>query len=109
MLKKTCLALFISILLIFPTLMGCTADTTPTPDISTPTPAPTEASPAPTTMANWWDKFGEPQYGGTLTIRYSGLPVVWDTNQVFPSCFLWEPLFDSSSGVSHQESVSPLD
>jgi peptide/nickel transport system substrate-binding protein len=38
-------------------LTSCTQATT------TPTVAPT------TTTANWWDKFGEPQYGGTIIVR----------------------------------------
>jgi peptide/nickel transport system substrate-binding protein len=53
--------------------------TTPAPTATTPkptatTPAPTATTPAPTaTQAHWWDKFGKPTYGGTLTIREGDL------------------------------------
>ena len=47
---------------------ACTPDTTPT---STPSPTAATATPtaAPTAAADWWDEFGEPGYGGTITVR----------------------------------------
>jgi peptide/nickel transport system substrate-binding protein len=67
-----------------PTMTAPTAPvptaTTPAPTATTPkpaatapataptTPKPTATAPAPT-QANWWDKFGTPQYGGTITYR----------------------------------------
>jgi peptide/nickel transport system substrate-binding protein len=61
-------------------LSACAKEATPTPTATTPKPtaltptattsAPIATAPAPTTtQANWWDKFGEPKYGGTLTVR----------------------------------------
>jgi peptide/nickel transport system substrate-binding protein len=42
-------------------------------------PTPTATAPVPTaTQANWWDKLGEPQYGGTLTYRFKALNAVFD-------------------------------
>jgi peptide/nickel transport system substrate-binding protein len=40
-----------------------TSTTPPTATTTTPTTIPT------TTTGKWWDKFGEPQYGGTMTLR----------------------------------------
>ena len=37
-----------------------------------------ETSEVPSGTGNWWDKFGEPQYGGTLTIRQGADPTSWD-------------------------------
>ena len=31
-----------------------------------------------TTTANWWDKLGQPQYGGSITIRYKSDPTSFD-------------------------------
>jgi peptide/nickel transport system substrate-binding protein len=48
--------------------------TTPSPTATTPKPTTTTPAPAPTAAANWWDKFGTPQYGGEIAFasaRYS--------------------------------------
>jgi peptide/nickel transport system substrate-binding protein len=63
--------------------------TTPTPTATTPaptttTPKPTATTPAPTTttpmptQANWWDKFGTPQYGGTITRQVTSISPTFD-------------------------------
>jgi len=70
-------------LVILTVLSGSCGSTTPSTtqtastSISTKTPATTATAATTTsisttstaTKANWWDKFGEPQYGGTLTYR----------------------------------------
>jgi peptide/nickel transport system substrate-binding protein len=38
---------------------------------------PTQTSPQSTVGINWWDKFGEPQYGGTITLGGNYFPT-WD-------------------------------
>jgi peptide/nickel transport system substrate-binding protein len=47
---------------------------------ATPTataPAPTATAPAPTTT-NWWDKFGEPKYGGEITTVKDTIVTIFD-------------------------------
>ena len=48
-----------------------------TKPITTPTTAPT-TKPTTTTTGKWWDKFGVPQYGGTLTFRRVSDPGYFD-------------------------------
>jgi ABC-type transport system substrate-binding protein len=70
--KKSLFGLLILVLIILPLLTACPAETTPTPTAGTPTP--TAGPPTATPEAHWWDKFGEPQYGGDITFasaRYS--------------------------------------
>ncbi len=59
--------LLVLILITLPLLTACEG-TEPT---STPTP--TAATTTPTAAANWWDEFGEPQYGGTIKARVDSL------------------------------------
>lgn len=61
-------------------LISCTTTDTPTP--ATSTPAPATSTPDQSVTANWWDKFGEPQYGGTLRALRTTMSPSWD--QTFP-------------------------
>ncbi len=66
-------------------LSGCGArDEENSPTVTTE-PRLTEQQPAKgqTTVANWWDKFGEPQYGSTLVLAMSADPPSWDP--------IWQP------------------
>ena len=59
--------------------------------VSTSTPAPTTTAPA--TQSNWWDKFGEPTYGGTITIREGDLTgMSWDPSSPFGSFYTQFPI-----------------
>ena len=49
-------------------LSSCGKTTTTTTQTTTQT----------TTTANWWDKLGQPQYGGSITIRYKSDPTSFD-------------------------------
>lgn len=65
------------VLVSLPIFAACTSSTTTTSTQQSPTIQVTTSTQTPTTMvataspteANWWDKFGTPQYGGTITIR----------------------------------------
>jgi peptide/nickel transport system substrate-binding protein len=59
---KVAVAILSVLMILTMALTSCTKEATPTP---TATPATTMTT-APT---NWWDKFGKPQYGGTITCR----------------------------------------
>lgn len=81
-----CLFLIISIGL---ASCGGTATSIPTslPSLTstqlTTSQSPTTA--AVSTQANWWDKFGEPQYGGTITLQAGMIFPVWDPWQAAPA------------------------
>jgi peptide/nickel transport system substrate-binding protein len=97
MAKKLLFSLLIMMVVLLPLLGACAKPTPTTPTTPTPTKAPTQASTqtptktptttptsAPTTKeAKWWDKFGEPQYGGAITYRVGSISPQWDT-AVFP-------------------------
>lgn len=77
-----------------------TPTTTPPTTTSTTTAPPTTKPPTttPTTGAKWWDKFGTPQYGGTITYGLSYMDVTFD-NMTFVGTqwdYWWEPLFTRS-------------
>ena len=67
-------------------LTSCGTKTTPTTTPTTtpkttPTTTPTKTTPTTTpttTTGKWWDKFGVPQYGGTLTFRRTSDPGHFD-------------------------------
>ena len=85
-------------LLLTAVLLVCAACTTSSSTTSTPTTtstspsavitstkatttAPAATTSAPTTTAaesKWWDKFGEPKYGGTINYRVASLTPMWD-------------------------------
>jgi len=59
-----------------------------------------------TTKANWWDKFGKPEYGGTITLGAGQInnafdPYNWMTAQGHHYDLLWNPDWtaDRSSGL----------
>jgi peptide/nickel transport system substrate-binding protein len=64
----------------------------------TPPPGEEEEVTPPTTGGNWWDKFGEPEYGGTLNLAAGSLPTTFDpanfttsrTNGFFDQLFIWD-------------------
>ena len=85
-------ALFVLILASF--VAGCGGTTTTT---APATSAPATTAPATTTAANWWDKFGEPQYGGTLTTRVTSLADNFDPMNLpwASNYFSYEVLFQA--------------
>lgn len=82
------LVFLLAILLV---ITGCSPETTQTPAASTAA----TSTPAAGGESYWWDKFGEPQYGGSLNIQTSSLSPKWDTNIGLPDSYLYEPLFAS--------------
>jgi peptide/nickel transport system substrate-binding protein len=75
----------LSIILLASLVAACAPVATPT---QTSTQAPTTTpTPTPTKEAKWWDKFGEPQYGGTITYRYGSFGPTWDTTTFVGSEF----------------------
>lgn len=93
--KKKLLAGFMTILLlVLSSLMACTTSTTTSSQTSSP-PAPLTTSPSATSpvvssptsstpTAHWWDKFGEPKYGGTLTVQTAFLNPNFDPTYAGP-------------------------
>jgi peptide/nickel transport system substrate-binding protein len=87
MMKKTLLFSVLILLLIGTTLLSACTETqttsatqstsqSPISTTASVTPSATTQSAATSTaaaQANWWDKLGEPKYGGTITFPYSGL------------------------------------
>ena len=81
---------FIIIMLVgtFLTISCTTSKTTSSVTTSTPSTSVSSSSIATTSSttksvstqsANWWDKFGVPQYGGSISIRVSSLGAIFDT------------------------------
>jgi peptide/nickel transport system substrate-binding protein len=83
-------------------LSACAGEETPTTPTIATTPSPTAAAPTPTattpsstattaapTQANWWDKFGEPEYGGTIVTVKPVVVPVFDPYQGGYPC--WQP------------------
>jgi peptide/nickel transport system substrate-binding protein len=108
--RRLAFGLLILVLIAVPLLASCagvepTEAPTAAPEV-VPTekeaPPPTEVSepteaPAPTVEAHWWDEFGEPQYGGTITIPAGTYMSNFDTYS-FPGAewdFYYETLFQS--------------
>jgi peptide/nickel transport system substrate-binding protein len=60
----------------------------PAPTTTPPTTPPTK--PPPTVEAKWWDKLGEPQYGGTLTYRVAMHTPVFDPGVPAPGAFFMQ-------------------
>jgi peptide/nickel transport system substrate-binding protein len=78
---KVIFILVVVVLLLSILISGCEKSTTTiTTAKSTSTQATTQSS-ATTSLAqtNWWDKFGTPQYGGTIILRISGYMPNFDT------------------------------
>jgi peptide/nickel transport system substrate-binding protein len=79
--KNKYLVLAVVVVLILATLLGsCTSKTTSSTTSSTTVTKPTQSTTTPTTTTsnvttsvNWWDKFGAPKYGGTITLGVGGL------------------------------------
>jgi len=64
-------------------LSSCGKTTTPQATIST-TPITTSTLTSSSTPAHWWDKWGTPQYGGTLNIQLTSIRANFDTYSFFP-------------------------
>jgi peptide/nickel transport system substrate-binding protein len=92
--RKFFFGLVILMLFALPLLAACAKEATPAPTATVP--APTATTPAPTAKANWWDKFGQPEYGGTLTVRTDVLPENFDPYPNFATLawYLYESLFN---------------
>jgi peptide/nickel transport system substrate-binding protein len=79
MTKKTLFG-FLIILLVAASLLSACSTTTSTATSTTTsssTTAPSTTVPS-TTQANWWDKFGTPQYGGSYSLRVNSLSTNFD-------------------------------
>ena len=74
---KLLFGLLILILVSLPLFTACPAEPTPTPATATPTP--TAATATPTGTANWWDDFGEPQYGGEIVFSPARFHIAFDS------------------------------
>jgi len=116
MVKKTLIGLVLLILVTLSLSVACSSPTTtsttttqpgqttssaqpPTPSMTSPSTttsaAPLTTSATPTT-ANWWDKFGTPQYGGTINVQLSTIRLNFDTFDFFPGDWqdmVYEALF----------------
>jgi peptide/nickel transport system substrate-binding protein len=64
--KSKVVSVVLSFLVVLSLVLASCAKPAPTTTTAPPTLPPTTAPP---TKANWWDKWGEPQYGGTITVR----------------------------------------
>lgn len=99
--KGLIFGVLIVVLVVLPLLSSCNGEETTSPATSPATSA--TASPSGSTGGgDWWDEFGEPQYGGTLTIRMATDsndtpdPARWGSN-----CMpYWETLFARDWTVS---------
>jgi peptide/nickel transport system substrate-binding protein len=85
--NKIFLALISLIIALSVVLVACAQTAT-----TAPAPAATTSAP---TKANWWDKFGEPQYGGTITVRTTAIAGNFDPYQAQAGAwmFMYETLF----------------
>jgi peptide/nickel transport system substrate-binding protein len=91
--KRELIYAILCILIVFSmVLTSCTTQRTTPSTKTTPQPSTAPATSTPTAQAHWWDKFGEPQYGGTLTVRT--VPLAWtsfDPNVVMGmQAYQWE-------------------
>lgn len=93
MVRKLIFSLLIITLITLPLLAGCNGDeTTPSP---TTQPTATASTPTPTAAGDWWDEFGEPQYGGKLNIWVNTNSMAKFDPAQFPGVIggIWETLF----------------
>ncbi|RPJ59376.1 MAG: hypothetical protein EHM12_06995, partial [Dehalococcoidia bacterium] len=97
--KKLYLGFLVILLLAVSLLIACTGSTTQTSSQATTTSNPTQTTTAATstqaTSGNWWDKFGTPQYGGSLTMSTLAVQQNFDpyTFMFAQYCFCYEGLF----------------
>ncbi|RPH47393.1 MAG: hypothetical protein EHM85_19920, partial [Desulfobacteraceae bacterium] len=83
MAKKVLFGLLVTVLLLASLLVSCSSTSTTSSQTNTvlqPTTNQSTSTTVPKTTAkgNWWDKLGEPQYGGTLTYRLAGFMATFD-------------------------------
>lgn len=79
MIKKTVLSLLMIMLLAFTVLSSYGCNGTEETPADEPTTAPTTSATTPvTTTGDWWEKFGEPQYGGEIVLRSQSIMESWD-------------------------------
>jgi peptide/nickel transport system substrate-binding protein len=67
--RKIAICLLVTALLITGLFTACGKPTSTATPTTTPTTPTTTPSPTTTAQVNWWDKFGPPKYGGTLSLR----------------------------------------
>jgi peptide/nickel transport system substrate-binding protein len=88
------IGLLLLIAMVLPSCTTTTATTTslnPTTTATMSTSAPPATTPA--TQSNWWDKFGEPAYGGEIIIREGDLTgMSWDPSSPFGSFYTQFPV-----------------
>jgi peptide/nickel transport system substrate-binding protein len=102
MFKKK-LFILVGILIILSTVFAaCTTSTStstqPAKSTSTAISAPPSSSVStqqPPTSANWWDKFGKPQYGGTITIAVTQVGAGFDPLSPGGGGYFYDPMFYS--------------
>jgi peptide/nickel transport system substrate-binding protein len=76
MTKKLLFGLLVVVLVALPLFAACgEEEITTTPPTTTTTP---------TEEPDWWDEFGEPEYGGTITVQLSSIRENFDTSDFFP-------------------------
>jgi len=78
MVKKLSLGLF-SLLAILSLFSACNTDPSTTTQAAIAVQSSAVSTTSSTTNANWWDKFGTPQYGGEFTYATTGLDANFDT------------------------------
>jgi ABC-type transport system substrate-binding protein len=86
----------ISFLIVFSmVLLSCTTETTTTSSPATTATTTTAETTTAPPISNWWDKYGEPQYGGTITQRASSLSPNFDNTTWFFNelNFYWDVMF----------------
>lgn len=80
--KKLLINLLLITLFIIPLMIGCNGEESTPATTSEPTTAPTASTATPAGEQAWWDKFGEPEYGGEMVVHVSGFeynfdPILW--------------------------------
>jgi peptide/nickel transport system substrate-binding protein len=84
--KKVLYGLLVIFMTIAVILSSCGKKTTSSTTIATTTsnPSTTSTNTTTATQAHWWDKWGAPQYGGTINIQLTTIRANFDTYGFFP-------------------------
>lgn len=85
--KKALFGVLVIFLTIAMILSSCGKTTTSSNTLATTTSNPsTTSTPTTTTatQAHWWDKWGTPQYGGTIVVQLTSIRANFDTYSFFP-------------------------
>lgn len=106
--KILILGLLSIVMILFPLLTACNSNTSETSTKAATTTKTTQTAASSTTAASssaattavkadWWDSFGEPEYGGTITLREASLTIDLDPGSsygglyVYSGDYLWVP------------------